>query len=44
MVFEDRPIILDQDLLHAYRSDRFKGFIESPLGIQAFSLSCRWSQ
>jgi peptide/nickel transport system substrate-binding protein len=37
MAFNDRPyIVLDyQDLLQAYRSDRFAGFIESPLGIES---------
>jgi peptide/nickel transport system substrate-binding protein len=36
MVFNDRPYIVlwYQDLLEAYRSDRFTGFIESPLGIE----------
>ena len=36
MVFNDRPYIVlwYQDLLQAYRSDRFTGFIESPLGIE----------
>jgi peptide/nickel transport system substrate-binding protein len=37
MVFNDRPYIVlyYEGLLQAYRSDRFKGFIESPLGIEA---------
>ncbi len=36
MVFNDRPYIVlwYEDLLRAYRSDRFTGFIESPLGIE----------
>jgi len=35
MVYNDRPYIVlyYEKLLQAYRSDRFKGFIESPLGI-----------
>lgn len=35
MVFNDRPYIVlyYEKLLQAYRSDRFTGFIESPLGI-----------
>ncbi|MFH1184733.1 MAG: ABC transporter substrate-binding protein [Chloroflexota bacterium] len=38
MVFDDRPYIVFyyQDLLRAYRSDRFTGFIESPIGIESF--------
>jgi len=37
MVFNDRPYITlyYEDQLQAYRSDRFTGFIESPLGIEA---------
>jgi peptide/nickel transport system substrate-binding protein len=37
IAFNDRPyIVLDyQDKLQAYRSDRFTGFIESPLGIES---------
>jgi peptide/nickel transport system substrate-binding protein len=37
LAFNDRPyIVLNyQDLLQAYRTDRFQGFIESPLGIEA---------
>jgi peptide/nickel transport system substrate-binding protein len=37
MVFEDRPyIVLNYEkVLQAYRSDRFKGFIESSLGIES---------
>jgi peptide/nickel transport system substrate-binding protein len=36
MVFKDRPYIVlyYEKLLQAYRSDRFTGFIESPLGIE----------
>ena len=35
MVFNDRPYIVlwYEKLLQAYRSDRFTGFVESPLGI-----------
>ena len=35
MVFNDRPYIVlyYEKLLQAYRSDRFTGFIPSPLGI-----------
>lgn len=35
LVFNDRPYIVlyYEKLLQAYRSDRFTGFIESPLGI-----------
>ena len=37
LVFNDRPYIVlaYEDMLQAYRSDRFKGFIVSPLGIEA---------
>ena len=37
MVFNDRPYIVNwyEDILQAYRSDRFKGFVESPLGIES---------
>jgi peptide/nickel transport system substrate-binding protein len=37
MVFNDRPYITlyYEQYLQAYRSDRFTGFIESPLGIEA---------
>ncbi|NMC13517.1 MAG: ABC transporter substrate-binding protein [Chloroflexi bacterium] len=36
MVFNDRPYIVlyYEKLLQAYRSDRFKGFVPSPLGIE----------
>jgi len=36
MVFNDRPYIVlyYEKLLQAYRSDRFTGFIPSPLGIE----------
>lgn len=36
MVFNDRPYIVlyYEKLLQAYRSDRFTGFVESPLGIE----------
>jgi len=36
MVFNDRPYIVlyYEKLLQAYRSDRFTGFIESPIGIE----------
>lgn len=36
MVYKDRPYIVlyYEKLLQAYRSDRFTGFIESPLGIE----------
>jgi peptide/nickel transport system substrate-binding protein len=36
LVFNDRPYIVltYEDLLQAYRSDRFTNFIESPLGIE----------
>lgn len=38
MVFNDRPYIVlwYDDVLQAYRSDRFTGFIEYPTGIDAF--------
>jgi peptide/nickel transport system substrate-binding protein len=37
MVFNDRPYIVlhYEKILQAYRSDRFTGFIESPLGIES---------
>lgn len=37
MVFNDRPyiVIYYEKLLQAYRSDRFTGFIESPIGIES---------
>ena len=37
MVFNDMPyiVLFYEDLLQAYRTDRFTGFIESPLGIEA---------
>jgi peptide/nickel transport system substrate-binding protein len=37
LVFNDRPYIVNwyEDTLQAYRSDRFKGFVESPLGIES---------
>jgi len=37
MVFNDRPYIVlhYEKMLQAYRSDRFTGFVESPLGIEA---------
>ncbi len=37
MVFNDRPYIVlyYENLLQAYRSDRFTGFIPSPIGIEA---------
>ena len=37
IAFNDRPyIVLNyEDMLQAYRSDRFTGFIESPLGIES---------
>ncbi len=36
MVFNDLPYVVlwYEDILQAYRSDRFTGFVESPLGIQ----------
>ena len=36
MVFNDRPyiVLVNEYLLQAYRSDRFTGFISSPLGIE----------
>ncbi|MEW5830415.1 MAG: ABC transporter substrate-binding protein [Chloroflexota bacterium] len=38
MVFNDLPYIVFwyEDLLRAYRTDRFTGFIESPLGIETY--------
>jgi peptide/nickel transport system substrate-binding protein len=41
LVFNDRPYITlyYEKMLQAFRSDRFKGFVESPIGIEAgFSL------
>ncbi len=37
LVFNDRPyiVLFYENLLQAYRSDRFSGFIESPLGIES---------
>lgn len=37
MVFNDRPYIVMyyEKMLQAYRSDRFTGFVESPLGIES---------
>jgi peptide/nickel transport system substrate-binding protein len=37
LVFKDMPyiVLFYEDLLQAYRTDRFTGFIESPLGIEA---------
>lgn len=37
MVIKDMPyiVLFYEDLLQAYRSDRFTGFIESPLGIES---------
>jgi len=37
MVYNDRPyvVLFYENLLQSYRSDRFKGFIESPLGIES---------
>ena len=37
LVFNDRPYIVNwyEDTLQAYRSDRFQGFVESPLGIES---------
>ena len=37
MVFNDSPYIVlyYEKMLQAYRSDRFTGFIESPLGIES---------
>ena len=42
MVYNDKPYIVlyYERILEAYRSDRFKGFIESPLGVE-ISLSLR---
>lgn len=36
LVFNDMPyvVLVYEDMLQAYRSDRFTGFIESPLGIE----------
>ena len=36
IVFNDRPyiVLMNEDLLQAYREDRFTGFIASPLGIE----------
>lgn len=36
LVFDDRPyiVLLNENLLQAYREDRFTGFIASPLGIE----------
>jgi peptide/nickel transport system substrate-binding protein len=38
IAFDDRPYIVlyYQDLLRAYRSDRFTGFIASPIGIESY--------
>jgi peptide/nickel transport system substrate-binding protein len=38
MAFDDKPYIVlyYQDLLRAYRSDRFTGFIVSPIGIESY--------
>lgn len=38
MVYKDRPYIVlwYGNILQAYRSDRFTGFVESPLGIDSF--------
>ena len=37
LVFNDRPyiVLFYEDMLQAYRSDRFTGFIESPLGLES---------
>ncbi|MCX6068269.1 MAG: hypothetical protein NT121_21390, partial [Chloroflexi bacterium] len=37
MVFTDMPyiVLFYEDMLQAYRSDRFTGFIESPLGLES---------
>jgi peptide/nickel transport system substrate-binding protein len=37
LVFNDRPyiVLVYEDMLQAYRSDRFTGFIISPLGLEA---------
>jgi peptide/nickel transport system substrate-binding protein len=36
MVFNDRPyiVLMNENLLQAFREDRFTGFITSPLGIE----------
>jgi len=36
MVYNDKPyiVLFYENMLQAYRADRFKGFIESPLGIE----------
>lgn len=36
MIFRDKPYIVlyYEDILQAFRSDRFKGFVVSPLGIE----------
>jgi len=36
MIYNDRPyiVLFYENMLQAYRADRFKGFIESPLGIE----------
>jgi peptide/nickel transport system substrate-binding protein len=38
IAFDDRPYIVlyYQDLLRAYRSDRFTDFIVSPIGIESY--------
>ena len=37
LIFNDIPyvVLVYEDMLQAYRSDRFTGFIESPLGIES---------
>jgi peptide/nickel transport system substrate-binding protein len=37
LAFNDRPyiVLFYEDMLQAYRSDRFTGFIESPLGLES---------
>jgi peptide/nickel transport system substrate-binding protein len=37
LVFNDRPyiVLFYENLLQAYRSDRFTGLIESPLGLES---------
>jgi peptide/nickel transport system substrate-binding protein len=37
LVFNDRPyiVLVYENMLQAYRSDRFTGFIESPLGLES---------
>jgi len=37
LVFNDRPyiVLVYEDMLQVYRSDRFTGFIESPLGLES---------